>query len=84
MAWEDLARAVLQQALDDAMSKKTSRFRKHKNPTEQEKVEAIRFLRGTPYYAEWLEYWCQCSGMVESSVRAIGRKLNEENNKKSS
>lgn len=82
MAWEDLARAVLQQALDDAMSKKTSRFRKHKNPTEQEKVEAIRFLRGTPYYAEWLEYWCQCSGMVESSVRAIGRKLNEENNKK--
>jgi len=83
MAWEDLARAVLQQALDDAMSKKTSRFRKHKNPTEQEKVEAIRFLRGTPYYAEWLEYWCQCSGMVESSVRAIGRKLNEENNKKS-
>lgn len=83
MAWEDLARAVLQQALDDAMSKKTSRFRKHKNPTEQEKVEAIRFLRGTPYYAEWLEYWCQCSGMVESSVRTIGRKLNEENNKKS-
>ena len=75
MAWEDLARAVLQQAADDATSKRTSKFKKHKNPTEQEKREAIRFLRGTPYYAEWLEYWCQCSGIVESSVKEFGRKI---------
>lgn len=75
MAWEDLARAVLLRALDDATSKRTSKFRGHKTPTKKEKMEAIRFLRGTPYHKEWLEYWCQCSGIVESSVIEFGKKI---------
>lgn len=67
MAWEDLAIAVIQQALDDALSENTSKFRGHKTPTEKDRDEAIMFLQGHPYYKKTLEYWCECSGVIESS-----------------
>lgn len=68
MAWEDLAIAVIQQAIDDALSEEVTLFRGHKTPTQADKDEAISFLKGEKWYGPTLEYWCQCSGAVDSSA----------------
>lgn len=69
MAIEDLARAVLLQAMCDALTETKSK--KQKNPSKQEKLDAIRFLQGKSSYRESLEMWCQLCGANPDKIKKM-------------
>lgn len=71
MAWEDLARAVLLQAAYDALADTTGK--KHKNPSQQDKRDAIRFLQGKRPFRERLEMFCMMCGVESATVMKIMR-----------
>ena len=74
MDWEDLAKAVLMKALQDATSR-TVDYMSAEYPTKLEQEKARRFLRGLGKYSMWLSYWCDIAGIDESSVKKLGEQI---------
>lgn len=74
MAWEDLARAVLLRATYDALC--TSKCKKHKSPSQQEKRDATRFLQGKKPFRERLEMFCMMCGVNPECVMRLMRDEN--------
>ena len=71
---EDLARAVILQAIRDA-TLKTVKYPDCWNPTKRDQDQAIRFLSGLGEYEIWLKFWCALAGIDYGSVVKFGKKV---------